>query len=147
LKQNFKKKYDKFQKQLRAILNTLKQEKILKSKIRMENTPDSVPDDTGKLPQIKYTYYFINYRSIVNVVKYKLHKMQEKIESEERDNSNRASFVCPSCKSSYTDLQVNQLLDFTTGNWLKNCLIGEHNLIGIILNWRPYFNWNFFLIG
>ena len=36
--------------------------------------------------------------------------MQEKIESDERDNSNRASFVCPSCKNAYTDLQVNQLM-------------------------------------
>ena len=47
---------------------------------------------------------------MVNIVKYKLHKMQEKIESDERDNSNRASFICPACKNTYTDLQVNQLM-------------------------------------
>jgi len=102
-------------KQLKAILTTLKQEKILKSKVRMENTPGAEADEKGNIAQTKYNYYFINYRAIVNVVKYKLHKMREKIESEERDNSNRASFVCPQCQSSYTDLQVNQLLDITTG--------------------------------
>ena len=81
----------------------------------MENTPGAEADEKGNIAQTRYNYYFINYRAIVNVVKYKLHKMREKIESEERDNSNRASFVCPQCQSSYTDLQVNQLLDITTG--------------------------------
>ena len=84
---------------MRAILNQLKLDKILKSKIRMENTPGAEPDENGKIAQTKYNYYFINYRAIVNVVKYKLHKMQEKIESLERDNSNRASFICPNCKN------------------------------------------------
>ena len=33
--------------------------------------------------------------------------MQEKIESEERDNSNRASFMCPNCQKTFTDLEVS----------------------------------------
>lgn len=91
-------------------------EKILRSKVRVEQTPNGLPDpETGKLPTTKYNYYHINYRSIVNIVKYKLHKMQEKIEADERDNSNRASFMCPQCQSTYTDLQVNQLLDPMSG--------------------------------
>ena len=118
-------------KQFRAILTALKNEKILLYKVRVEPTPNAPPDpETGKQPTTKYTYYHIDYRkrgrnlhllffiirniahyrSIVNIVKYKLHKMQEKIESDERDNSNRASFICPNCKNTYTDLQVNQLM-------------------------------------
>lgn len=80
-------------KQLRAILNQLKLDKILKSKVRMENTPGAEADENGKIAQTKYNYYFINYRAIVNVVKYKLHKMQEKIESQERDNSNSVIYM------------------------------------------------------
>lgn len=103
-------------KQLRAILTNLKMEKILRTKVRVEPTPNAEPDpETGKMPTTKYNYYHINYRSIVNIVKYKLHKMQEKIESEERDNSNRASFMCPNCQKTYTDLEVNQLLDPMSG--------------------------------
>jgi len=98
-------------KQFRAIINGLKNEKILLTKVRLEPTPNCEPDpETGKQQTTKFTYFHIDYRSIVNIVKYKLHKMQEKIESDERDNSNRASFVCPSCKNAYTDLQVNQLM-------------------------------------
>ena len=46
----------------------------------------------------------------MNDSKYKLHKMQEKIESEERDNSNRASFMCPNCQKTFTDLEVSFIL-------------------------------------
>jgi len=106
-------KFDK--KQLRAILATIKMEKILKSKTLAEPTPGAEPDENGVVPKTKYVYYFINYRTTINIIKFKLHKMREKIESQERDNSNRASFICPMCKNTYTDLQVDQLLDPMSG--------------------------------
>ena len=40
--------------------------------------------------------------------------MQEKIESEERDNSNRASFMCPNCQKTFTDLEVSSKITFRT---------------------------------
>jgi len=51
----------------------------------------------------------------VNVVKYKLHHMRRKIETDERDATNRASFSCPDCMKKYTDLEVDQLMDMVTG--------------------------------
>jgi transcription initiation factor TFIIE subunit alpha len=53
-------KFDK--KQLRAILATIKMEKILKSKTLAEPTPGAEPDENGVVPKTKYVYYFINYR-------------------------------------------------------------------------------------
>ena len=53
-------KFDK--KQLRAILATIKMEKILKSKTLAEPTPGAEPDENGVVPKTKYLYYFINYR-------------------------------------------------------------------------------------
>ena len=94
-------KFDK--KQLRAILNQLKNDKFLKSRIFVETQAD------GKVT--KHSYYFINYRSIANVIKYKLHQMQKRIETMERDSSNRPSFKCPMCQNTYSDLEVNQLID------------------------------------
>jgi len=94
-------KFDK--KQLRAILNQLKSDKFLKSRIFVETQAD------GKVT--KHSYYFINYRSIANVIKYKLHQMQKRIETMERDSSNRPSFKCPMCQNTYSDLEVNQLID------------------------------------
>ncbi|XP_071114345.1 general transcription factor IIE subunit 1-like [Haliotis cracherodii] len=95
-------------KQLRAIVNSLKVDKILKVRMRVET------DREGKTT--RHNYYFINYNVFVNVVKYKLDHMRRKIELEERDNTSRASFKCPNCLKSFTDLEVGQLVDPMTGS-------------------------------
>lgn len=55
------------------------------------------------------------FRVLVNVVKYKLDHMRRRIEMDERDSTNRASFRCPNCRSTFTDLEANQLFDPMTG--------------------------------
>ncbi|XP_005925939.1 general transcription factor IIE subunit 1 isoform X2 [Haplochromis burtoni] len=54
---------------------------------------------------------------LVNVVKYKLDHMRRRIETDERDSTNRASFRCPCCFSTFTDLEANQLFDPMTGTF------------------------------
>jgi len=110
-------KFDK--KQLRAILNSLKSDKFLKSRIHVEAQPN------GK--QSRHNYFFINYRCIANVIKYKLHKMLKMIESRERDWSNRPSFKCNTCGNSYGDLEVNKLLNVQTG--LLNCTFCREEVV------------------
>lgn len=43
--------------------------------------------------------------------------MRRKIETEERDNTKRASFICTQCKKTYTDLEADQLCDLATGEF------------------------------
>lgn len=93
-------------KQLRALINILKNEKFLKVRMRVET------DEDGKTT--RHNYYFINYLMFVNVVKYKLDHIRRKIEMEERDNTSRASFRCPHCEKTFTDLEADQLFDFMT---------------------------------
>ncbi|XP_069801109.1 general transcription factor IIE subunit 1 [Dendropsophus ebraccatus] len=100
-------KFDR--KQLRAVLNTLKGDKFIKCRMRVETASD------GKTT--RHNYYFINYRLLVNVVKYKLDHMRRRIETDERDSTNRASFRCPNCCSTFTDLEANQLFDPMTGTF------------------------------
>ena len=85
-------------KQLRSFLNTLKNDKFLKVRMRVET------DAEGRTT--RHNFYFINYSVFVNVVKYKLDLMRRKIETEERDSTSRASFKCPHCQKAFTDLQV-----------------------------------------
>lgn len=66
-------------------------------------------DDEGKAT--RHNYYSIHYTTFVNVVKYKLEHMRKKIETEERDSTNRASFKCPYCSNQFTDLEADQLFD------------------------------------
>lgn len=100
-------KFDR--KQLRSVLNTLKGDKFVKCRMRVETAPD------GKTT--RHNYYFINYRVLVNVVKYKLDHMRRRIETDERDSTNRASFRCPCCFSTFTDLEANQLFDPMTSTF------------------------------
>ncbi|XP_010568343.1 PREDICTED: general transcription factor IIE subunit 1-like [Haliaeetus leucocephalus] len=97
-------KYER--KQLRTILNTLKADKFVKLRMRVETGPN------GK--STRHNYYYINYKVLVDVVKYKLDHVRRKIEADERDSTTRSSFRCPFCSSAYTDLEVNQLFDVFT---------------------------------
>ncbi|XP_075005306.1 general transcription factor IIE subunit 1-like [Calonectris borealis] len=97
-------KYER--KQLRTILNTLKADKFVKLRMRVETGPN------GK--STRHNYYYINYKVLVDVIKYKLDHIRRKIEADERDSTTRSSFKCPSCSSTYTDLEVNQLFDVFT---------------------------------
>lgn len=96
-------------KQLRTCIAQLKNDKFIKVRLKMETGPD------GKAT--RQNYYFINYKVFVNVVKYKLDHMRRKIETEERDSTSRASFKCPHCLKSFTDLEVNQLFDPATNEF------------------------------
>lgn len=93
-------------KMLRARIATLKNDKFIQVRLRMETGAD------GKAQKVNY--YFINYKSFVNVVKYKLDLMRKRLETEERDATSRASFKCPSCFKTFTDLEADQLFDFMT---------------------------------
>ncbi|KAM9295203.1 general transcription factor IIE subunit 1-like [Morus bassanus] len=93
-------------KQLRTILNMLKADKLVKLRMRVETGPN------GK--STRHNYYYINYKVLVDVIKYKLDHVRRKIEADERNSTTRSSFKCPSCFSTYTDLEVNQLFDVFT---------------------------------
>lgn len=94
-------KYER--KMLRARIAILRNEKILQHRLKMETGPD------GKAQ--KAYYYYINYKTFVNVVKYKLDLMRKRMETEERDATSRASFKCPECLKTFTDLEADQLFD------------------------------------
>lgn len=96
-------------KQLRAIIATLKNDKFIRVKLKMETGLD------GKAT--RQNYYYINYKIFVNVVKYKLDHMRRKIELEERDSTSRSSFKCPACLKTFTDLEVNELFDVASGEF------------------------------
>lgn len=103
----------KFEKKmLRARLTMLKNDKFMQARLKMETGPD------GKAHKVNY--YFINYKTFVNVIKYKLDLMRKRLETEERDATSRASFLCTNCSKAFTDLEVDQLFDFNSGEF--SCL-------------------------
>ncbi|XP_054153299.1 general transcription factor IIE subunit 1-like [Oppia nitens] len=104
-------------KQLRSVLAALEKDKLTKKKLKIETATD------GKAN--RHNYYYINFKAFVNVVKYKLDHMRKKLELEERDLTARASFVCDDCHKTFTDLEVDQLLDPMTGDMRCSYCVGE----------------------
>ncbi|EEB13210.1 predicted protein [Pediculus humanus corporis] len=97
-------------KMLRSKIATLKNDKFIQVRLKMETGFD------GKAQKVNY--YFINYKTFVNVVKYKLDLMRKRMETEERDATSRASFKCPNCLKTFTDLEADQLYDMFTQQFL-----------------------------
>uniref|UniRef100_A0A5S6R1N8 HTH TFE/IIEalpha-type domain-containing protein n=1 Tax=Trichuris muris TaxID=70415 RepID=A0A5S6R1N8_TRIMR len=104
-------------KQLRAILITLKNDKIVKERQETEPRAEGRP--------LRHNYYFISYASALNMVKYKLDIMRKKLESQENSSSNRASFKCTKCDKVYSDLEINVLWN---GNEMK-CVYCDNAVI------------------
>ena len=94
-------KFDR--KLLRSKMSTLKRDKIVQEKQRIET------DVEGKVQRMNC--YFINYKIFVNIVKYKLDLMHKKMETSERDATSRSSFKCTGCQKTFTDLDADQLYD------------------------------------
>jgi len=100
----------KFEKKMfRGRIATLRNDKFLQVRLKMETGAD------GKTQKVNY--FYINYKSFVNVVKYKLDHVRKKMETEERDATSRASFKCPHCTKTFTDLEADQLFDPMSGEF------------------------------
>lgn len=93
-------------KQLRARLSMLRNDKFIQVRLRMETGVD------GKAQKVNY--YFINYKGFVNVIKYKLDIMRKRMQTEDRNTTNRSSFKCTYCLKTFTDLEADQLYNPVT---------------------------------
>ncbi|KAF8651404.1 hypothetical protein AX16_004797 [Volvariella volvacea WC 439] len=65
-------------------------------------------------------YYYIDYEHFCNVVKWRVAKMRQKIDSTLRNELDNKGYICPQCKHAYSPLDVDKLMDFTRG-----CLVCE----------------------
>uniref|UniRef100_A0A914I6V3 Transcription initiation factor IIE subunit alpha N-terminal domain-containing protein n=1 Tax=Globodera rostochiensis TaxID=31243 RepID=A0A914I6V3_GLORO len=92
------------QRQLRKLLITLKVDKIVKERL--------VPEEVdGKLRKINYL--FINYKAVINVAKYKIDHIRQKLEVREKDDVNRAHYRCTgiNCKRQYDAMDIGKIYD------------------------------------
>lgn len=95
--------------QLRAVIHQFERDKMIRTKL-----VNSTPKPEGRAQKI--AYYYIDYQMFVNVVRYRLFKMGDKLELEER-RSERTNYFCTRshCLPNYTELDMDKLLD-SAGN-------------------------------
>ena len=54
-------------------------------------------------------YYYIDYQSFVNLIRYRIHLMLQELKKREKLQLNDMQFQCPSCVRTYTSLEVQKL--------------------------------------
>ncbi|CAI4223856.1 unnamed protein product [Auanema sp. JU1783] len=105
--ENLRKRLNFEQRELRQKLATLKSEKLVKERLL------PFKNESGRSQSI--IFYFINYRAILNVLKYKVDHMRQKLEAKEKEDVQRAVYKCEGCASQYETLEVDRILDPYTG--------------------------------
>lgn len=83
-------------------LQNLKREKFVNERMM-------IMELEGK--QSKCSYFYINYKMVVNVIKYKIDRIRIQIESEEKQCTSRANFKCTNCQKTYSDLDTKDIFD------------------------------------
>lgn len=81
-------------------------------------------DPTAPLPEEgerekKHTYYFIDYEMLVNVVRLRIHLIQQSIKKAARQNlTERPKASCTNCAKGFSDLEMDRVIDMATGNFI-----------------------------
>ncbi|VBB25654.1 unnamed protein product, partial [Acanthocheilonema viteae] len=90
---------------LRIILMQLKVDKILKERLVSEEMD-------GRTRKINY--YFINYKALLNVAKYKIDHMRQRLEVKDKDEVHKASYRCTGCQYQYDAMEMDKIFDPVT---------------------------------
>ncbi|PVU94426.1 hypothetical protein BB561_002558 [Smittium simulii] len=64
---------------------------------------------------VSRTYYQLDYKLFVDVVKYRMYKVQQLVKSRMEVERSKLGFICPSCKHEYSTMQALSLVDFSNG--------------------------------
>lgn len=64
----------------------------------------------------KVNYYFVNYKGIINVTRYKLEHMRQKLEGREKNDVQRSTYQCTNenCKKHYDVMDIGKIYDSST---------------------------------
>ncbi|KAM3719260.1 General transcription factor IIE subunit [Dirofilaria immitis] len=87
---------------LRTILMQLKVDKILKERLISEEADSRMR---------KVNYYFINYKALLNVAKYKIDHMRQRLEVKDKDEVHKASYRCTGCQYQYDAMEMDKIFD------------------------------------
>ncbi|PWN52583.1 hypothetical protein IE53DRAFT_384952 [Violaceomyces palustris] len=93
-------------KDLAALAIKLLDDKLICT-FRRNETKDNVHNRT-----FQRTYYYLDYKLFLDVTKWKMVVIRNKIDKKLRNELENKGYVCPRCKRSFSTLEVAHLLDF-----------------------------------
>ncbi|KAF8985471.1 hypothetical protein BGZ46_004064 [Entomortierella lignicola] len=106
--------------EIHKICGKLKEDRLIKDLTKLEaRKPDQRP--------IPNTYYYLDYKLFVDVVKYKIHRMGKELDSAmDKKEVVHAGLRCPACLNAYALVEVTNHYDDATGKFL--CPSDNHPL-------------------
>ncbi|KAG0363137.1 hypothetical protein BC939DRAFT_459143 [Gamsiella multidivaricata] len=98
--------------EIHKICGKLKEDRLIKDLTKLEaRKPDQRP--------IPNTYYYLDYKTFVDVVKYKIHKMDMELKFiMSKQEVESAGYRCPACEKTYATVEVVDQYDAETGKFL-----------------------------
>lgn len=90
---------------LRSALTQLKHDKFVKERLVSEGQESRAR---------KVSYFHINYRSMINVVKYKIDHMRQRLEVKDKNEVQRGSYRCMGCRYHYDAMEMDKIFDMRT---------------------------------
>jgi len=100
-------------KELNKVISVLSNDSLVKI-YRQNELKEGAQRSVGK------QYYYIDYEHFCNVVKWRIARMRSIIDTGLRNELMNKGYICPQCKTSYSPLEVDKLMDFS-----RNALICE----------------------
>ncbi|KAG0264599.1 hypothetical protein DFQ27_001120 [Actinomortierella ambigua] len=106
--------------EIHKVCGKLKEDRLIKDVTKQEaRKPDQRP--------VPKTYYYVDYKSFVDVVKFKIHKMSKELDSHMSSKEvQHAGYRCPACHNMFT--MVDVVGGFDNGRFLcpnDNCPLDE----------------------
>lgn len=98
-------------KELRSLCNRLIDDRLLTVHVQREEGIN------GMRPTTK-TYYFIHFTEAIDGVKWKVHQVVQGIQKDLKADSSPQGYICPVCKTKYSQLDAMALLNFEKNEFM-----------------------------
>ena len=107
-------------KELNRVLARLKDDRLLRVEVRFEK---NAMYEFGKA--LTKSYYYLDYKQLVDVVKYKIFKMRKYFEDRMKSDLEHVGYSCRNCNKIYNSLEVQSMLDQTNFSFRCETCKGE----------------------
>ncbi|CCH46326.1 General transcription factor IIE subunit 1 [Wickerhamomyces ciferrii] len=106
-------------KELRALCNKLVDDRLLTMHVQKEEGPQFRP--------ISRTYFYIHHTEAIDSIKWKIHSVVQGIKDEMHATNTPQGYICPVCKTKYSQLDAIALLNYEKNEFL--CSLCNEELI------------------
>lgn len=97
------------------IFGELEKHKLVQKVTRHDEPPPNTTDISFQPRRSKQTYFFLDYRKFVDVVKWRIWRLQHEVNVRLEKEQKNLGYDCQSCNRMYTTMEALSMVDLNTG--------------------------------